>query len=126
MSLLIGNWVPKNKFLNFESLNHQFLQYKLQLLKNLRGKTTVTFLLIFAVKGISAFELFAAHVRDTILSKLLSVSWKFTWRILVHMLPLHEFVRNEFEGVDNDINESESYNVKFTSGFELIDEQINV
>ena len=41
-------------------MNHQFLQYKLQLLKNLRGKTTVTFLLIFAVKGISAFELFAA------------------------------------------------------------------
>jgi len=44
----------------------------------------------------------------------------------VQRLALHEFVINEFEGVDNGINELESYNVKFTSGFDLTDAHTNV
>ena len=87
---------------------------------NLPCVITVTLCVIKVVKGTKGLELLAAQVNDVMLSNLLSVSCKLTWRMLLQRLALHEFITNELELVDNGIIEFVSYIVRLTSGFEFI------
>ena len=74
--------------------------------------------------GILLFKLFAEHVIEFKLSKLLSWNWKLTCMIFVHKLKLHWSLDTVFPLFDNELLVFVSKTARFTSGLELIEAHV--